>query len=41
MKTVMFLPPNPPLHPSQEGNLQLALSTKLSSWEGQGALSLN
>jgi len=36
MKTVMFLPPNPPLHPSQEGNLQLALSTKLSSWEGQG-----
>jgi hypothetical protein len=31
------LPPmNPPLHPSQEGNLQQASQTKLPSWEGLG-----
>ena len=27
---------NPPLHPSQEGNLQRAPQTKLRSWEGLG-----
>jgi hypothetical protein len=27
---------NPPLHPSQEGNLQPALQTKLPSSEGPG-----
>ena len=30
------LPMNPPLHPSQEGNLQLVLQTKLPSSEGPG-----
>ena len=30
------LPMNPPLHPSQEGNLQPRLPTKLPSWEGPG-----
>ena len=30
------LPMNPPLHPSQEGNLQPAPQTKLPSWEGLG-----
>ena len=27
---------NPPLHPSQEGNLQSVLQKKLPSWEGWG-----
>ena len=30
------LPMSPPLHPSQEGNLQPLLPTKLPSWEGPG-----
>ena len=31
-----LLPLNPPLHPSQEGNLQPVLQTKLPSSEGLG-----